>query len=166
MSELSTEQHIVIALRRIIRAVDRHSKVLAQKFGLTGPQILVLQEIVRMDTVAIGDLADRVHLSQGTVSEILDRLADRGLVNRERSTEDRRRVDCSATAEAKALLARRPSLLQDRFVTKLMELPEWERTSMLSSLQRVAEMMGAEDDDAGPVLTSGPAIEFLSKKKP
>ena len=60
-----------------------------------------------------------------------------------------------ATAEGKSLVKNSVPLLQDRFVSRLAELKEWEQTQLLSSLQRIAEMMNAEDLDAAPVLTSG-----------
>ncbi len=43
--DFDTLGEIVSALRRIIRAVDLHSKYLAQRYGLTGPQLVVLQSL-------------------------------------------------------------------------------------------------------------------------
>ncbi|HSF20255.1 MAG TPA: MarR family transcriptional regulator [Vicinamibacteria bacterium] len=167
----SMEQKILVALRRIIRAVDQHSRALAQRFGLTGPQIVVLQELVRSGTLATGELAHRIHLAQGTVSEILERLEERGLVERRRSSEDKRRMDCSSTPAGAELLAQKPSLLQERFVSELERLSDWERSFLLSALQRVADMMHAEGVQAGALLTTGPAtataeqtVEFLTEK--
>ena len=48
-----------------------------------------------------------------------------------------------------------PPLLHDRFINSFQNLKEWEKTAILSSLQRIAEMMSAEDLDAAPVLSSG-----------
>jgi DNA-binding PadR family transcriptional regulator len=87
---------------------------------------------------------------------ILDRLERKGLIRRERSDSDRRRVLNSATEEGSALVRKVPSLLQDRFVSELDKLAEWERSLLLSSLQRVATMMQAEELSASPVLVSGP----------
>ncbi|HXV59421.1 MAG TPA: MarR family transcriptional regulator [Vicinamibacteria bacterium] len=164
------EHRILVALRRIIRAVDQHSRTLAQRYGLTGPQIVVLQELVRSGTLATGELARRIHLAQGTVSEILERLEERGLVERKRSSEDKRRMDCTTTPTGAALLASKPSLLQERFVSELQRLSDWERSFLLSALQRVADMMHAEGG-AGALLTTGPAtataeqtVEFLTEK--
>ena len=44
-AEISEE--ILIALRRVIRAIDQHSRNLVTSHGLTGPQALLLTEIVR-----------------------------------------------------------------------------------------------------------------------
>jgi hypothetical protein len=60
-----------------------------------------------------------------------------------------------ATADGLALLARSPPLLQERFVQRFRSLQDWEQTQLLSSLQRIAAMMDADDIDAAPVLSSG-----------
>ena len=39
-------EQMLVALRRVMRAVDLHSRKLMQSHGLTGPQALVLQEAV------------------------------------------------------------------------------------------------------------------------
>ena len=155
---LDTTDEILTALRRIIRAVDLRSKELMRSHGLTGPQALLLKETGAVQTLSVGELAKRANLSQATVTDILARLEGRGLVVRRRCRQDRRRVLVSLTAPGEALLRSAPPLLQERFVERLSKLQYWEQTQILSSLQRVAAMMGAEEIDAAPVLVSG-AIE-------
>jgi len=153
---LSREDEILTALRRIIRAIDLHSRFLAQAHGLTGPQLLLLREIVRCPALPTGDLARRVSLGQATVSTILERLERKGLVRRERSEVDKRRVINVATDDGHAALRQGPSLLQDTFIHELGRLQDWEQSLLLSSLQRLARMMHAEQLPAAPVLVSGP----------
>ena len=89
---------------------------------------------------------------------ILDRLEKRGLVQRTRDTEDRRRMTVTATDEGLGLLDAAPSPLQDRFRAEFSKLEEWEQTHMLATLQRIAAMMDAEELEASPVLTTGAAV--------
>lgn len=145
---------VIIALRRVIRAVDLHSRTLVQSHGLTGPQALILKAL-RQGSLPAGELATRVSLSQGTVTDILIRLEQRGLLKRIRDTADKRRVLVEATAAGMILLKQSPPLLQERFVERFNNLHEWEQTQLLASLQRIAAMMDAEDIDAAPVLSSG-----------
>ena len=70
-----------------------------------------------------GTLAKQVSLSQATVTGIIDRLAARQLVDRERSTEDRRQVAVRVTSAGQALIATAPSPLQEEFARRLGELP-------------------------------------------
>jgi len=150
------ENQIVAALRRIIRAVDLHSRRLAEEHGLTGPQLATLQAAASMGESSTGALARAVHLSGPTVTGILDRLTKRGLVDRTRNGQDRRSVTVRLTSGGEDVLAAAPSLLQDRFRQELVRLEEWEQTTILATLQRIAAMMDAESLDASPLLVPGP----------
>src|SRR5689334_3765109 len=95
---------IVTALRRIIRAIDLHSRDLLQNFGLTAPQLMTLQELSRLGPVPVGVLSAAVHVSQATMTGILDRLEQRTLVLRTRDGVDRRSVTITMTPEGAKLL--------------------------------------------------------------
>ena len=154
-SALALEDQVIAALRRITRAIDLHSRLLLQKHGLTTPQLAALQATRRLQPITVGDLARDIHLSQATVTGILGRLEKRGLLSRARGDLDRRSVVVQLTDEGAKLVAEAPSLLQDRFHRELAKLKEWEQTMILSTLQRIASMMDAEDIEAVPVLVPG-----------
>jgi hypothetical protein len=48
-----------------------------------------------------------------------------------------------------------PDLLQEEFLTEFRKLKSWEQHLILSSVERVATMMDAQDIDASPILTIG-----------
>lgn len=152
---MSPDDRVIAALRRIVRAIDLHSRHLVEHFGVTGPQLVALQQLARLGEVPVGLLARSVHVSHPTMTGILDRLERHGFVRRTRDTRDRRRVTAQATAEGLQLLDAAPSPLQDRFREEFARLEEWEQTHMLATLQRIAAMMDAEELDAAPVLTTG-----------
>jgi len=155
---LGNYEGVLVALRRVIRATDLHSKRLSKNAGLTGPQLLIMRSIRDLGEVTIGTIADRVSLSQATVTTILDRLEQRRLVYRVRSTQDKRKVHAHLTDDGADLLARAPEPLQEDFIKKFQSLAEWEQTMILASLQRVANMMDADDIDASPVLDVAPVL--------
>jgi DNA-binding MarR family transcriptional regulator len=148
---------IVVALRRIVRAIDLHSRRLAQDFGLTGPQVVLLKELTRKGEMHVAELAKSINLSHATVTDILNRLEKRALIVRSRSSSDRRRIVVRPTPDALALVEKSPPLLQERFLNQLGNLDDWELNQILSVLQRVAMMMDAEDMDASPLLATGSA---------
>ncbi|AWB65121.1 transcriptional regulator [Saccharobesus litoralis] len=152
---MSNVEDVLIALRRVMRATDLHSKHLAKTTGLTSPQILLLQTIRDKGEVTIGELAQEMSLSQATVTTILDRLEKRELVYRERSLTDKRKVHAYLTEAALVTLQEAPIPLQEHFTKQFNDLQEWEKTMIVSSLQRVAQMMDAEHIDASPVLDVG-----------
>lgn len=146
---------VLVALRRIIRAMDLHSKHLVKTTGLTTAQLLLMQTIRKNQAMTIGQLADEIHLSQATVTTILDRLEERELLVRESSTQDKRKVHVRLTEQGEELVKNAPIPLQNDFVDSFMRLNEWEQTTMLSTLQRIAYMMDAEEIDASPILQVG-----------
>lgn len=148
-------EEVLIALRRVIRATDLHSKHLAKTIGLTAPQILLLQTIRNKGEVTIGELACEMSLSQATVTTILDRLEKRDLVYRERSKTDKRKVHAYLTEAAATTLKDAPVPLQEQFAKQFSDLQQWEQTMIISSLQRIAQMMDAQHIDASPVLDIG-----------
>jgi DNA-binding MarR family transcriptional regulator len=150
------EEEIVSAIRRIVRAVDLRSRALIRGHRISGPQLVTLREVARMGPVSVSALGRAISLSQPTVTGILVRLERGKLVRRERSERDRRTVLSTITPQGQKVLAEAPSLLQDRFVRELSRLDEWEQTQMLSTLQRIASLMDAEELDAAPVLTTEP----------
>lgn len=146
---------VLTSLRRVIRAIDLHSKQLVKTASVTGPQLRLLQLIRAKGDATASELADAMSLSQATVTSILDRLEDRQLIERIRSLTDKRKIHPRLTDGGNSLLDRAPAALQDSFVRKFDQLQSWEQHMIIASLQRVAEMMDAEDLDASPYLDIG-----------
>ncbi|MBR7888754.1 MarR family transcriptional regulator [Marinomonas sp. A79] len=143
---------VLVNLRRIIRATDLQSKRVVKACGLTIPQIMVLRSIETLGDVTVRKISDSVSLSQATVTTILNRLEDRKFVERVRGQKDKRIVNARLTAEGKTILDTAPPLLHEKFVDEFESLEGWEQTQVLSSLQRIAMMMDAENIDAAPML--------------
>jgi DNA-binding MarR family transcriptional regulator len=152
---MNAAEEVLTALRRLIRATDLHSRHLEKTVGLTAPQLLLLQILRQRGQVTIGVLAREMNLSQATVTTVMDRLEDRQLVTRIRSSEDKRKVFAAMTDAGEKLLINAPPLLQQNFIRQFQDLQNWEQAMILSSLQRVAQMMDAQHLDASPVLDIG-----------
>ena len=101
-------------------------------------------------------------VSQATVTVLVDKLVTSGLVQRVPSEQDRRQINVLATTQGLNRLVDAPHALQQRFVCDFVELADWEQAQLVSSLERVADMLGAQNIDASPVLTSG---DIRPKKK-
>lgn len=155
MSTSDKIEEVLIALRRVIRATDLHSKKLVKTASVTGPQLLLLQIVHAKDNMTISELARDMSLSQATVTTILDRLQKRELVERIRSETDKRKVHPRLTDHGRKILESAPTALQDNFVRRFRELDEWEQSMIIAALQRVAEMMDAKELDASPFLDVG-----------
>lgn len=147
---------ILRAMRRIIRAVDLHSRELYSSLQITTPQMVCLYSIATERGITLTQLARQVSLNASTVTGIVDRLEGRGMVRRERGTHDRRKITLELTAAGRRFIAAAPPLLQDRFSERLRALPELEQVTIALSLERVVEMMEAGNITTSPHLLLNP----------
>lgn len=148
-------EELLLALRKVIRAIDLYSKQLNKYSGLTAPQLLILREINAANGITASKVAQNINLSPATVSNVIERLEHRQFIHRHRSERDKRRVSLFLTDQGLALLKKAPQPLQEDFIEKFQALAEWEQSLLLSSMQRIASMMDAERLDAAPVLEVG-----------
>lgn len=148
-------EELFVSIRQIIRAIDLRSKKLSKAVGITGPQLLVLQEVLATPGLTSKQVSDSINLSQATVTSILDRLEIKQLLVRKRDSIDRRKVSLYLTDQGVITLNDSPRAMEDSFIEKFENIEGWEQTLLLSSVQRIASMMNAEELDAAPMLKIG-----------
>jgi DNA-binding MarR family transcriptional regulator len=169
MSEnINYEEEILMQVRKIMRAIEIHSSKLAILYGLTTPQLILMKKLSKKGSMKPGIVAREISLSHATVTGIVKRLEAKGLIVRQKDLVDGRSFQVSLTDKGNELLKSMPPMLQDDFVKKLGSLEDWEKTLILSSLQRVTTMMHAEEIEAAPVLLTGSvgaSVEEYSKAK-
>ena len=158
-SPLAYRGRTLRAIRRIIRSVDIYSHKLAMESGVTVPQLSCLLRVVEVGPLPLKKLAEEVDLSSSTVVGIVDRLEKKGLVRRERSTQDRRQVLVCGTEEGAIVASGSPSPLQDRLAAALDALPELERAAIALSLERIVDLMEIRQVDAAPILDTGVSLK-------
>ena len=145
-------EQVLIAIRKIIRSIDLHSRQLIQRHNLTGPQLIILRKLEAVGEAAIGDLAEAVSLSHPTVTGIIARLEKRGFIVRIRGERDKRQFLVHLSDEGRKVLEKAPPLLRENFTKEFAKLVDWEQMQILSSLHRVVELMEAQDLEAAPYL--------------
>lgn len=147
----------LIALRRILRATELYERSLAHSAGLSPAQLRVLQIVAgkRDEGATPTALAVQMGVSQATVTALVDKLVSRGRVIRVRSDRDRRQTNVVITESGRLSVDAAPDALQQRFVKAFERLEDWEQAQLVSSLERVAAMLNADDLDASPVLSYG-----------
>lgn len=161
----SYDLRVLQSLRRIIRAVDLHSRKLSMQHNITGPQLACLLAVNEHGPLTVSSLAREIHLSPSTIVGIIDRLEQKAMVLRRRSSQDRRVINIEITSKGMALVRSAPSPLQDTLAKALQGLPEIEQISIVSSLEKIVKLMEAEGIDAGPILVTGSLVNKLVDKK-
>lgn len=148
-------RQLLIAIRKIIQAIDQHSISLKKRYGLTGPQLIVLQTIAMQEQISVTQLSKSVSLSQATVTDITKRLEGKAYLTRMRSHDDKRKTNICLTEKGKEVLDAVPPLLQEKFTNQFSNLENWEQLMIISAFERIVSMMSAEDIDASPYLVTG-----------
>ncbi|BBX19513.1 MarR family transcriptional regulator [Mycolicibacterium duvalii] len=103
MSAPRLDEQLCFALYSASRAVTAAYRPILDELNLTYPQYLVLLVLWEEEPCTVGHLGRRLHLDSGTLSPLLKRLEGAGLVRRERSADDERRVGVTLTAAGRAL---------------------------------------------------------------
>lgn len=133
------------ALRRLQQAGEVHAKRLSRYGGLTPMQLLILQVLAAEPKLTASTLSRRVSLSAATLSGMLDRLEEQGLLGRERDPADRRRQWLSLSDTGLQLLQQAPPLLPPTFRLAFAALPEWQQHALTAALLQAAALCGEAD---------------------
>lgn len=132
------------AMRRLQQAGEMHAKRVARHGGLIPMQLLILRVLADETRLTASALSRRVSLTAATLSGLLDRLEERGLLQRQRDGQDRRRQWLVLAEAGRVLLEEAPPLLPPEFRERFAALPEWERHALTAALLRAAELCGGE----------------------
>ena len=143
----------LVSIRQILRATELHGKALRVATGLKTSQLQALEDSPEL---TVGEITGQVHMAQASVTMIVARLEELGLVDRTRGTSDKRKVYVRLTEAGHDILEQAPEALHQRFAEQFEPLKTWEKTMLVASLQRVASMLDASDIDAAPILQYGP----------
>src|SRR5919197_1730081 len=125
---------VMDALRRIVRALTASARRDAGA-GVSGAQRFVLREIAAAPGLSIGELATRTLARQSTVSEVVTRLVERGLVARRAGATDARQTVLTLTARGRRVAAGAERTAQEHLVAGLAQLSAAQRTTLAETLE-------------------------------
>lgn len=100
---LALERQVCFALVVASRSVLAIYRPLLEPLGLTHPQYLVMLALWDQSSLSVREIGDLLGLDSPTLSPLLKRLADAGLVTRTRSRDDERRLTIELTPRGRDL---------------------------------------------------------------
>jgi DNA-binding MarR family transcriptional regulator len=133
-------------LRRIVRALRQSSREAERTLGVSGAQLFVLRSLLDTRALSLNELAARTRTHQSTVSVVVKRLVERGLVLRHACQLDARRLELSLSKRGRALLERAPLAAQDKLIEGVERLPAAARQTLADSLHGLVVAMQLEDE--------------------
>lgn len=121
-SPLSLE--VLKKFRVIYGSVRQHFHEVEKSCGISGSQVWLLNEIQLSPGIGVSELATRLSIHQSTCSQLVDKLAGRGLVVKARSQEDMRRVGLTLSETGCQVLKSAPGPAEGVLPEALQALPE------------------------------------------
>jgi MarR family 2-MHQ and catechol resistance regulon transcriptional repressor len=94
-----------VVLNRATRAISEHARRQVEGQGLRTTEFAVLEVLYHKGPLTLGDVGERVLLTSGSITAVVDKLERRGLVARRAAPSDRRVCYAELTDDGRALIA-------------------------------------------------------------
>jgi MarR family transcriptional regulator for hemolysin len=139
MTAQPVKREIAFTIMDVARLLKTYADQRARQFGISRAQWAVLIRIERTEGLKQSELAELLDLQPISLTRLLDRLADNGLIERRADPNDRRANRLYLTAAAKPLLDRLSELGAGMMETVLDGLDEKSIERMLKQLVAVKD---------------------------
>jgi MarR family transcriptional regulator, organic hydroperoxide resistance regulator len=146
---MSADLDLVIETMIYLETESRRlAKDAASKLGITATQLNVLKLLGEIGELSLSELSRRLASQNSTVTGIVDRMVQAGLVVREQSAEDRRVWRIRSTAKGTDLARRSEVVPWDLLKNALTALEEREKSSLVTILRKVAAHVARQVEKA------------------
>ena len=124
--------------RLIIREYQPH----LDKLGITYPQYLALMILWEEGEIPVNDIAKKLILNTNTITPLLKRMEQQGIITRERSKEDERKVMVKLTKKGKEL-EKKASKIPEKLAENLMNgsLKAEDLLKLKTDLEKIIKML-------------------------
>ena len=139
-------------IRALVATLSRSARSIEQRTGVTNAQLFILRELAGEQALSINDLAARALTGQNTVSMIVARLVEQGLVSRRRNEDDARRVEVRLTPVGRRLVNRAPEPPTTRLLHALGGMSPDGLRALNRSLRALARRMELPEHDGERML--------------
>ena len=126
---------------------------IAHSLGMPISSLLVLC-VLREGKISIGEISERLRIAKPNVTPLVETLCARGLISRQRSDKDRRKVLVGLMPEGEAMVERIRGAIRDQMMS-------WPRDYNLSEMKRVNNALAATLEVADDVMP--PPLRFAEQ---
>lgn len=138
--ERSGDVNVILdALRSIVRELRLASREAEQRVGIHGAQLHALRQLADNPATSLTELAERTHTDISSVSVVVSRLVEQGLVARKSADDDRRRLSIGLTTRGRAVLRRAPETGTSRLLQAAEHLSDREVHALAATLSKLVD---------------------------
>lgn len=151
---------ILTNIRKIVRLINLESKRIEKQYGVSIPQLLCLNFLNEQEAFRAShkDIKEFLQLNASTVTGIINRLENKGLLARLPSQKDRRVGFITLTAKGALLLQETPEPLHERLSAKLQVMPSPRLEELRQAFDLIIDFLDIENLEAAPIITAAPNL--------
>jgi DNA-binding MarR family transcriptional regulator len=112
--------------------------------GVTAAEWVVLREMYDEEEMAPSVLAEKIGMTRGAASKLIDRLLAKRLVTRRDRTDDRRYQDIALTAEGRRLVPKLAVIADENDEEFFSGLSAAERKALVATLKKLVRAHGLQ----------------------
>jgi len=140
-------KEIIFSIRKLMQAGEFYTKELNKKYQVSAPQLNCLLSLYENGPLPPSQIAKHIMVKSSTVTGIVDRLEQKGLVKRFRNSPDRRIITIELTGSGKNLAKNAPPPIQQKIIDGLKKLSKDELDPIIFSLTKLTDMLDVQDLD-------------------
>ncbi len=138
------KKHVGFWLRFVSNHVSQAFARKLQASGVTVAEWVVMREMFDDEEISPGVLAQRIGMTRGGVSKLVDRLVGKGLITRTDRTDDRRFQSVALTAAGRRLIPQLARLADQNDEEFFGPLSARERAALLASMKKLVQAHGLQ----------------------
>ncbi len=142
VSDLKT--HVGFWLRFVSNHVSQSFSRKLQTSGITVAEWVVMREMFDDEEISPGVLAERIGMTRGGVSKLVDRLVGKGLITRTDRSDDRRFQSIALSVRGRRLLPQLAALADQNDDEFFGPLSPRERDALLASMKKLVQAHGLQ----------------------
>ncbi|NIP72743.1 MAG: winged helix-turn-helix transcriptional regulator [Gammaproteobacteria bacterium] len=139
---------VVQGLRVVVRSIQEHSRWVERRCGVSAAQLWAMWELHARPGMRVSELSQALCIHQSTASNLLDKLENKKMVQRERRGPDHRVVRLYLTPQGAELVARAPRPAQGALTSALQKLPDRTLLELEGNIADLVRAMNVRDASA------------------
>jgi DNA-binding MarR family transcriptional regulator len=153
---LKLQNQLCFPLYAASKEVVRRYKPILEEFDLTYTQYIAMMILWEKKTVTVNKLGEHLYLDSGTLTPMLKKMENKGLIKRTRSELDERRVNVELTAEGERLSEAAVKIPEQMSVC--LKLSEEEKRTLYNLLYKIINTL--DDERKQSVYFAGPLLPY------
>jgi len=143
------------SIRRVLRALRVGARDTLATAGVSAAQLFVLSALVDGQEASMSDLAERTMTDRTSVTVVVDRLVEGGLVTKGTSEDDRRRASIRITAKGRTVLRGAPRPPTALLVEALEQIDPADLKRLDRGLRALTRAMGVDGEPVEMMFEDG-----------